>query len=187
MSRRAPDFLELPGHLVDVLLGLDAQLAGALRHLDRVFVVAHQEVDAIALHPAESSLHVGPDLLERGADVRAAVGIVDRRRDEEWRVVVHRPNPRLPVSPEASQSLLGRHARRPRRAMTSGQAGTVRGSLRTRPGPIYHTPRARDEATTEAGALRACTPARRGALGSERHRPREPVASRARPIWACPF
>ena len=74
-----PDLLELPGHLVDVGLGLEVQLAGALGHLDRVLVVAHQEMDGGPFHPAEPGLDVGADLLERRADVRAAVGIVDRR------------------------------------------------------------------------------------------------------------
>ena len=79
--QRAPDLLELAGHLVDVGLGVDPQLAGAQGHLVGVLVVAHQEVDRGTFHPAEPGLDIGADLLERRADVRPAVGIVDRRRD----------------------------------------------------------------------------------------------------------
>jgi hypothetical protein len=92
---RAPDLLKLGGHLVDVALRLDAQLAGLLRHLDGVFIVAHQEVDRLALHPAKPSLHVGPDFFECGADMGAAVGIIDRRGNEIPRWAVRHPNPRF--------------------------------------------------------------------------------------------
>src|SRR5262249_46594853 len=48
-----------------------------LRHLDRVLVVTHEEVDVIALLPAITCLHVGAEFLERRADVRPAVRIID--------------------------------------------------------------------------------------------------------------
>ena len=91
-----PDLLELAGHVVDVRLGLEAQLPGSLRHLDGVLVVAHQEVDRGSFHPAKPGLDVGADLLERRADVRPAVGVVDRRRDVELGRFSHGvvPNPR---------------------------------------------------------------------------------------------
>ena len=74
---RVPDLAELPGHVVAVGLRVLAQFGGPLRHLDRVLVVAHQEEDVEALHAAVAGLHVGAELLERGADVRPAVGVVD--------------------------------------------------------------------------------------------------------------
>src|SRR5205823_790074 len=67
---RAPHLLELPRHFVAVGLGILSQLGGALRYLDRVFVVAHQEMDAKSLHAAIASLHIGAELLEGRADVR---------------------------------------------------------------------------------------------------------------------
>ncbi len=91
---RPPDILELSSHFVDVLLGFHAQLSRALGHFDGVLVVAHQEMNGVALHPSKSSLHVGSDLLERSADVRATVGVVDRRGDQIARLVVHHPDPR---------------------------------------------------------------------------------------------
>ena len=69
--------------------GLTPSSGARLGHLDRVLVVAHQEMDVEAFHPPEAGLHVGPDLLERRADVRPAVGIVDRRRDEIPLVIWH--------------------------------------------------------------------------------------------------
>ncbi len=91
-----PDVLKLAGHLIDVLLGLEPHLAGALRHLDGVFVVAHQEMDGVAFHAAESGLHVGADLLESGPDMRPAVGIVDRRRDVDSAIGCPSSLPRSP-------------------------------------------------------------------------------------------
>src|SRR5262249_26248314 len=84
---RAPDISKLPGHFVYILLGVDAQLAGALRYFDCVFVVPHQKMDGNAFHAAESRLNISADLLERGADVWAAVGIIDRRGDKKPRSV----------------------------------------------------------------------------------------------------
>ncbi len=83
------------GHVVDVVFRLDSQLASLLGHLDGVLVVAHQEVDRVAFHAAKPSLHVGPDFFEGRADMRAAVGIVDRRRNEISRWAVRHPGPRL--------------------------------------------------------------------------------------------
>ena len=99
---RVPDLLELPGHLVNVGFRLEVQFAGALRHLDRVLVVAHQEMDRGAFHPAEPGLHIGPDLLEGRADVRAAVGVVDRRRDVIAGFCVCHPHPRSRVAGRAA-------------------------------------------------------------------------------------
>ena len=62
---------------------------------DGVLVVAHQEVDRVPLHSAKSSLHVGSDLLERRADVRTAVGIVDRRGESI--IAIGRPSFRSPM------------------------------------------------------------------------------------------
>src|SRR5262249_20179472 len=45
--QRAPDLLELTGHVVAVFLRITAQLGGLLRHLDRVLGVAHQEEGVI--------------------------------------------------------------------------------------------------------------------------------------------
>src|SRR5262249_46092287 len=73
-----PDLLELTGHVVHVLLRVAAQLGRPAGDLDRVLVVAHQEVDVVTLHAAVAGLHVGAELLEGGADVRPAVGVVDR-------------------------------------------------------------------------------------------------------------
>ena len=101
-----------------IACGLDAQLAGALGHLDRVLVVAHQEVDVAAFHPAEASLHVGADLLERRADVRPAVGIVDRRRDVDNAVCLS-----IILDPGCS-----RHCRaRKRQALSSRTVGIAAG------------------------------------------------------------
>ena len=85
----APDLLELVGHVVAVGLGVAAELGGAARHLHGVLVVAHQEVDLETLHAPVARLHVGADLLEGGADVRQAVGIVDRRGDVELFVIAN--------------------------------------------------------------------------------------------------
>src|SRR5579885_2516757 len=85
----APDLLELAGHVVAVRLGVLAKLRRPLRYLDGVLVVAHEEVDAVALHAAVAGLHVGAELLEGGADVRPAVGVVDGGGQVEARVVGH--------------------------------------------------------------------------------------------------
>src|SRR5262249_39432189 len=92
-AQGVPDLAELPGHVVAVRLHVLAQLRGALRHLDGVLVVAHQEEDLVALHAAVAGLHVGAELLKRGADVRPNVGIVDRRCLEETRFVGNDGNP----------------------------------------------------------------------------------------------
>src|SRR5262249_7274402 len=85
----APDLLELPGHVVAVGLGVLFQLGGALGDLDRVLVVAHEEVDAQPLHAAIAGPHVGADLLERRADVGPTVGVVNRRGQIEARDFSH--------------------------------------------------------------------------------------------------
>ena len=46
ISERLPDVAELPRHVVDIGLRLDPEFLGALRDLDGVFVVAHQEMDS---------------------------------------------------------------------------------------------------------------------------------------------
>ena len=87
-----------------------AEFLGALRDLDRVLVVAHQEVDGEPFHPAEPRLDVGPDLLERRADVRPAVGVVDRRREVEpvrvalLSLIVGSPLPLAPGPPSPRPS-----------------------------------------------------------------------------------
>ena len=102
-----PDFLELAGHVVDVGFGLEAELPGAERHLVGVFIVAHQEMDLATFHPAEPGLNVGPDLLERRADVRAAVGIVNRGRDVKLIRFGHRVVPVLdPGSPTLPRAVV---------------------------------------------------------------------------------
>src|SRR5262249_40252880 len=89
----APDVLELAGHLVDIRLGLDSQLASALWHLDGILIIAHQEMNRSTLHPEESGLYVGTDLLECRADVRATVGVIDRRGEIITRFAIHSADP----------------------------------------------------------------------------------------------
>src|SRR5262249_30447749 len=80
--QRVPDLAELAGHVIAVGLRVHTQFRGALRDLDGVLVIAHQEADVVPLHAAIASLHIGAELLERGADVRPAIGIVDGGRLE---------------------------------------------------------------------------------------------------------
>lgn len=91
--QRGPDGLELPCHVIDVGLGLDTKFTGAQSHLVGVLVIAHQEMDGGAFHAPEPSLNVRPDLLERGPDMRATVGVIDRRRDVKPCRLVHHPDP----------------------------------------------------------------------------------------------
>ena len=110
-------------------------------------------MDRVALHPAEPGLDVGADLLERRADVRAAVGIVDRRREIiACLCVVHHPDPRSP----ARRS--GRATEPCSRAMPSPRPPIINqtrpaGGRFARPvgaGPIYHKREYRpDEGPTE--------------------------------------
>src|SRR5208337_4780959 len=92
---RAPDLLELPGHVVHVGFGFEAKLLSTQGHLVGVLIVPHQEVNRGALHAAKPGLDVSPDLLERRADMRPAVGVIDRRRDVKPRRICHRAVPIL--------------------------------------------------------------------------------------------
>ena len=96
----APHFLELPGHVVAVFLGVAVQFGGAARDLDGVFIVAHQEMYFKALHAAVAGLHVGADFLEGGADVRPAIGIVDRQVVMKNFLVMMWPDQAPPLSPQ---------------------------------------------------------------------------------------
>ena len=113
-----------------------------------VLVVAHQEMDRAAFHAAEPGLHVGPDLLERGADVRPAVGIVDRRRDVIARLVVHHP---LPRSPSRAIRAVMHTVRGPRidRGDQSSDIPAAR-AVRSAAGPvsIYHKWRHQDASSS---------------------------------------
>ena len=94
---------------------------------------------ASPFHPAEPRLDVGADLLERRADVRPAVGIVDRRRDvKSRRVVCHQalalrspsasPARRCSVPDPFIRTRAGRGAFTPLQSSKS-RAGPSRGSL----------------------------------------------------------
>ena len=74
---RLPDLLELAGHVVDVGLGLDPELLGALRDLDRVLVVAHLEVDGRGLPSAGTAPGRRPRSSRRPC--RCAAGCWDNR------------------------------------------------------------------------------------------------------------
>ena len=71
----------MPGDFVDELLWRNAALRGGLRDLLPVLVEARQELDVVAAHAAISRDGVGADLLERVADVRIAIRVVDGGRE----------------------------------------------------------------------------------------------------------
>src|SRR5260370_4229310 len=83
------DFLKPAGHVVAIILRPLAKLRGALRHLDGVLVVAHQEKDLVPLHAAVAGLDVGAEFLEGGADVGPAIGVVDGGGLKESRRIGH--------------------------------------------------------------------------------------------------
>src|SRR5205823_5742198 len=58
-------------------------------HLDGVLVVAHQEPHVVPLLAAVAGLDVGADFLERGADVRPAVRVIDGGGQKETRSCGH--------------------------------------------------------------------------------------------------
>ena len=59
------------------------RLLGAAKHVLRVLVVAHQEVDVESGQALVAGNDVGGDLLVRGAEMRTAVDVVDRGRQKE--------------------------------------------------------------------------------------------------------
>jgi len=67
----------------DQIAHILAQLGRAFGDFDRVFIVAHQEMDVVAFHAAIAGLYVGAELFKGGADVRPAIGIVDGGGDVE--------------------------------------------------------------------------------------------------------
>ena len=84
-----PDGAELAGHVVAVLLHVAVLLGRLAGDFVGVLVVAHEEEDIEAFHAAVAGLDVGADLLEGGADVRPAVGVVDGGGQEKRRQSVH--------------------------------------------------------------------------------------------------
>src|SRR5262249_42089690 len=86
---RLPYLFELPGHFVAVIARIATQLGGTPGNLDRVFVVPHEKEDAVPFHAAIACLYIGADFLERGADVRTAIGIINRRGQEVARRFSH--------------------------------------------------------------------------------------------------
>ena len=158
---RLPDLLELPGHVVDSrpwARGPARRRAAAT--LIGVLVVAHQEVDGVALHPAEPGLHVGADLLERRADVRPAVGIVDRRGDDSSALCVRHPHPRSPARRSGRLIRPSQSATRPASIFRRSRTAAVRSPPAT--GPIYHKRRTPDEGTgRSARSVAVDSPARR--------------------------
>ncbi len=79
----APIALEGRGHPVDPDLRLEPVLLGRLQHRLRMLVHAHEEVDVVAAKATVARDAVGADLLERVAEVRVAVGVVDGGREVE--------------------------------------------------------------------------------------------------------
>ncbi len=78
-----PDLAELRLHPIAVGLRVEALLLRAAEHVQRVLVVAHQEVGVDARQPLVARDDVGGDLLVRRAEVRPAVHVVDGGRDVE--------------------------------------------------------------------------------------------------------
>ncbi len=74
---------EADGHLVHELLGGDAALLGGLLDLLAVLVEPRQEVHLASGHAGVAGDHVGQHLLIGMAQVRSAVGVVDRGGDVE--------------------------------------------------------------------------------------------------------
>jgi hypothetical protein len=79
----AAQIAELDGDLVDVLLRRDAAGACRLLHLLAVLVEPGEEMDFVPHQPAEPRDDVGQHLLIGVAEVRRAVGVIDRGGDEE--------------------------------------------------------------------------------------------------------
>ena len=96
---RLPDFPELAGHVVDVGLRLDAQFLARCETLIVFSSLPIRKWTAAPFHPAKPSLNIGADLLERRADMRPAVGIINRRRNVKSRRVSHRVVPILVPRP----------------------------------------------------------------------------------------
>ena len=84
-----PDCTELAGHVVYVGLGFQAQFLSALRDLDGVLIVAHQEMDLLSLHALVSRLDIGPYFLEGRTNMGAAVRIIDGGCNVETRSIAH--------------------------------------------------------------------------------------------------
>src|SRR5919197_950602 len=75
--------LEGGGDAIDERLWRDAAFIRRLLHLLPVLVHPHQEMDVVTGQPAITGDGVGADLLEGVAEVRIAVGVIDRRCEEE--------------------------------------------------------------------------------------------------------
>ena len=70
-------------HLVTVLQRIETLLRGLPEDVLRVFVIAHQEPCVDSTEPLVPGDDVGDDFLVRGAEVRTAVDVVNRRRNVE--------------------------------------------------------------------------------------------------------
>ena len=92
----APDLPEHRLHFVAERQRLDAQLARLGVDVLRVLVVAHQKAGLDAAQPLVAGDHVGGDLLVGRAQMRAAVDVVDCRRQVKFR---HRITCRHPARP----------------------------------------------------------------------------------------
>ena len=113
---RAPDILKLPGHQSTYCLGSRPSSRARWGTLIVFSSLPIKKWTESPFHAAESSLDVGADLLERRADVRPAIGIVDRRRDVKTRCCPSSlPRCRCAYAPIAGRCLRidGQISRRP--------------------------------------------------------------------------
>ena len=69
------------------------QFRGALGHLDRIFIIAHEEKDFVAFHAAIAGLYIGANFFKSSADVRPAIGIVDRGGQKKAWCIGHHIRP----------------------------------------------------------------------------------------------
>ena len=79
----APHLLKDAGDAIHERLRRHAAFIGRLLHLLAMLVHPHQEVDVVTSQAVITGNDVGADLLERMAEMRIAVSIVDRRREKE--------------------------------------------------------------------------------------------------------
>jgi len=94
-----PYLLEFGGHFRGVVLRRFPQLARFLLDIRAVLVGAHEEVRVESGKSLVAGETVRPDLLVGGAEMRAGVDVIDRRRDIErfhvglprYRIVFARP------------------------------------------------------------------------------------------------
>src|SRR4029079_14630127 len=77
----APHLQELPGHPIAIGQRIVAELARLLEDVLRVLVVAHHDGGIDPGEPLVAGDDVRGNLLVSGAEVRPAVGVIDRRRE----------------------------------------------------------------------------------------------------------